>query len=99
MATTPNVCPRRKSELNERVVDGETIILDQQEGLVHHLNATASFIWSRCDGLHSPPVIAAELAAAYSLPRDAIAEDVARTLGQLSEAGLLADALGGSSER
>src|SRR5688572_25028723 len=42
-----------RPDLVTRTIDGEVVILDQSAGTVHHLNATASHIWSECDGTRS----------------------------------------------
>ncbi len=42
--------PQRRSDIIYRTIEGETVILNRNEGRLHQLNPTASFIWNCCDG-------------------------------------------------
>lgn len=72
----------------ETEVDGDISIYNPSTEQVTVLNGTASDIWRLVDGNHSFDEIVALLASSYQVSRDAIADDVAETLRQLSEAGL-----------
>ena len=52
---------RRRSDLRTQVVDGEMIVLDRQQGVVHQLNKTASYIWEQCDGQRTAAEVASQL--------------------------------------
>jgi hypothetical protein len=82
-------CPRRQSNVRARALKGEVVILDRRHGLVHHLNATATFIWDRCDGQHSVAAIARELAQSFDVEPEAAAHDVGHAVRQLEAADLL----------
>ena len=70
-------------------VDGDVVILDRTRGYVHQLNATASHIWSACDGRHSVDDIAATLGASFmDAPRN-LRDAVVKTLSDFDELGLL----------
>ncbi|MFH1570952.1 MAG: PqqD family protein [Gemmatimonadota bacterium] len=56
---------------------------------VHLLNATAAFVWERCDGSHPAARIAAELAQRTGESLARVAADVAAALATLRERGLL----------
>ncbi len=70
--------PRRRSDVNSRVVDGETVVLDRQQGLIHQLNHTATYIWERCDGRATVEEIAAQLAETFDVASEIALQDVAR---------------------
>jgi hypothetical protein len=89
--------PMRRSDLTARIVEGEVVILDRQTDHVHRLNATASYIWNRCDGRHTADAIASQLADEYNQPSEVVAQDVMATLENLRKLGLLAGDPTGSS--
>ena len=80
----------RSSRVLERLLDDELVLFDPRQQRVHILNATAAFIWRQCDGARELTEIAAALAAIYPGSRAAIAADVAATVQQLANEGLLA---------
>lgn len=72
-----------------REVEGETLVLDRAGERIHQLNATASHIWSRCDGQTSQRVVAEELATQYGIAVEDAAGDIAEMLSKLRELGLV----------
>lgn len=83
------MAPRRRLDLNVRVIDGATVVLDRRENRVHQLNESATFIWDLCNGEHAPAEIAQQLSLAYGLDATTAQRDVARVLRQLRRLGLL----------
>jgi PqqD family protein of HPr-rel-A system len=81
--------PNRRTEFEERVVEGEMVVMDKESEQIHQLNQTASFIWQRCDGEHDRQQIAEELAEAFDVDAETAQQDVADTLEKLEEIGLL----------
>jgi len=81
-----------RPDLVTRSIDGEVVILDRSAGTVHHLNATASHIWSECDGTQSAADIAARVAASFNGVPETVLEDVLATLADFRRLGLLVDA-------
>jgi PqqD family protein of HPr-rel-A system len=70
-------------------VEGETVVLDRASELVHQLNPTASFIWTRCDGRSTARDIADQLVDAFDVDRETAETSVRATLQQLETLGLL----------
>ena len=85
------VYPLRRRNVNVRVLDGETVVLDRPRRRIHQLNVTASHVWARCDGRHSVREIAEDLADAFDVDRHVAERDAAALLEQLASAGLLED--------
>jgi len=73
-------------------VEGDVVILDRMKGYVHQLNATASHIWTACDGRHSVDEIAASLGASFADAPQDLHETVVRTLSDFEKLGLLVSA-------
>lgn len=81
--------PRQAPDIAERYVDGEIVLYDPQRQTVHVLNATAAFVWERCDGTRTVTDLAAELAAVYHDRRDDIALDVRTVVNDFCSVGLV----------
>ena len=79
---------RRRSDLNERTFEGETLILDRVNGQIHHLNSTASYVWEQCEGA-STQVIAEQLAQAFHISPARAENDVTALLSDLKKTNLL----------
>jgi hypothetical protein len=82
-------CPRRRLDVTARLLDGETVVLDRQAGLIHQLNHTASYIWARCDGQSTIAAIAHQLAHAFAVEPTVAARDVRALVRQLQALQLL----------
>lgn len=84
------VHPRRNAELALRHVDGESLLYDESASRVHVLNATAEFVWQRCDGFHTVEEIAQELRREFDVPEDHPVEaDVLSLVASFRELKLL----------
>ena len=81
--------PKRRNDVNVRILDGEAVVLDRQAGLIHQLNQTASYIWDRCDGQFTVAEIANQLAAAFDVDADTAVHDVATAIQELHRLRLL----------
>jgi hypothetical protein len=84
--------PRQRPDLTARTVGGEMVVLDRVTNQVHQLNATASFVWQRCDGQHTPPQIAEALLNAFDVDPLTARDAVVGVLHQFDELGLLGPA-------
>lgn len=82
-------CPKRRTDIIVRVVDGETVVLDRQKGLIHQLNQTASYIWDQCNGTSTLEAIAARFSEAFAVDLKTATEDVTATVLQLQQLQLL----------
>ena len=80
--------PKQRSDIRTRVVDGETVVLDRREEFIHQFNTTASYIWERCDGHHTPDEISHELGAAFDVDIHTARSDVLATIESLRQAKL-----------
>src|SRR5919106_5259514 len=81
--------PRRRADVKSLLVEGEMVILDRAQGLVHQLNRTASYIWERCDGQYTPYEIAAQLCQTFEVNQEAAIGDVVAVIQQLQKLGLI----------
>jgi hypothetical protein len=81
--------PQRRSDLNFRDVEGETVILDRRGGFVRQLNQTASFIWALCDGTSTIDDIVNHLLEAYEVNSRTALNDVKGIVAELSRLNLL----------
>jgi hypothetical protein len=81
--------PKRRSDLNYRTIDGETLILDRKEGRLHQLNPTASLIWDCCDGKSNIAEIIDRLVTAYEVDSSTARKDVEEALLNLRSSNLL----------
>ena len=81
--------PKRREDLNYRTIDGETLILNRQEGRLHQLNPTASFIWDCCDGNSNLADIVGRLAGAYEVDPNTARKDVEEVISNLRSSNLL----------
>jgi hypothetical protein len=94
---------RRRPQLNEQfvpvpreavytvTVDGEAVVLDQDTGRLHLLNATGALVWACFDGESSIEDIVADLSAELGVAADVALHDVLTIARQLGDQGLLAN--------
>ena len=64
------------------------MLLDRANGQIHHLNATATYVWKHCDGLPSK-AIAEKLAHAFQIDSRSAESDVLALLGEMNAMKLL----------
>ena len=76
--------PRQAPKTHTVEIDGEAIVLDEEQNRLHLLNVSATIVWTCCDGSGTLAEIAEDLAEAVgNPPEQLVAElvDLARTLG------------------
>jgi hypothetical protein len=81
--------PRRCADVRVRVVDGDLVVFDRRQALIHYLNPTARYIWEQCDGSATVADIAHRLAEVFSVAPQTAAADVAVFLAHLYTIELL----------
>jgi hypothetical protein len=71
-------------------IDGEAIVLDETQNRLHLLNATATLVWSCCDGSGTIAAIAHDLADAVGLETARVTDELLALARTLGAEGLLA---------
>jgi hypothetical protein len=71
------------------VVDSEAVILDEEAGSTHLLNATGSLVVQCFDGESTLAEIAADVAEAFRAPLELVSEDILTLCRELGDAGML----------
>lgn len=79
----------RRPGLRIKEVRGETLVLDDQNGQIHQLNRTASFIWHRCDGETSCAKLVGLYAHEYGVDEAVATKDVTDVIERLRDLNLL----------
>jgi hypothetical protein len=65
------------------------VILDRRGEAVHHLNATAAFLWTACDGTRTEAELAELLAGRFEVEPEVADRDVRQLLEVLRRSSLL----------
>jgi hypothetical protein len=83
---------RKLDSLLVREVEQEVVLLDTAGDRVHQLNATASFIWNRCEQAQTPEELARWLAEAFDVDAEIALQDTMATLDTLRDLKLVHEA-------
>lgn len=81
--------PKIRDDLTVVELDGEVVIYDERTDDIHHLNPTASVVFSLCDGLSTVREMAGEIAQAFGAEEDQVEREVRALLREFRKAGLL----------
>jgi len=81
--------PKRRADVRVRVVDGDLVVFDRRQELIHQFNPTARYIWERCDGTATVADIAQHLAEVFGVAPQTAAADVVVFLAHLHTLELL----------
>ncbi len=87
--STPKGLPRRVGQVWVRREDDEAAIYDPMSGSLHRLNPSALAIWELCDGRTSIAEMGTALAEVTNMPEQQATADIARTVNELQDLGLL----------
>jgi PqqD family protein of HPr-rel-A system len=86
---TAAIKPKIRDDLAAAELDGEAVVYDERTGELHHLNPTATIIFSLCDGSSTVREMSGEIAGAFGMPADEVERQVRALLRQFRKAGLL----------
>jgi len=89
MPARPNAGPRHADGLTGKDLEHEYVILDRAGDRFYQLNGTARDIYLLCDGSRTLDDIARALCASYDVPLEIARQDTARTIEELTQAGIL----------
>jgi hypothetical protein len=82
--------PARAASVYSVEIDGELVLLDEHEDRLHHLNPTASLVWSCFDGEARVRDLARDISGELGLSYELILADMVRIVRELGAEGLLA---------
>lgn len=91
----PAMRPKVRGDLAAVELDGEAVVFDESDGSLHHLNSTATIVFSFCDGASTVKEISSEIAQAFEAEASQVEREVRKLLRSFRESGLL-DGNGGS---
>ena len=83
--------PKARADLAVVELDGQAVIFDERTGELHHLNESATAIFTMCDGSRSPDELTTHISTTFGVPRREVAPDVGALLRRLRDVGLLED--------
>lgn len=81
----------RRADVRIQHVEDEMLVLDDQNGFIHQLNHTASFVWLQCDGKSSLNDIVRRLAREFDLDEVVATKDVSEVLQKLRDLKLVCE--------
>lgn len=88
-AIGPDFAPRRTATAYTVELDGEAIVLDEEQNRLHLLNHTATLVWACFDGSGTLAEIAHDLADSVAQPESRILDEVVALTRSLGREGLL----------
>jgi PqqD family protein of HPr-rel-A system len=91
--------PRTRDDLEVVELDGEAVVYDEESGNLHHLNQTATLVFSLCDGTATIPELAADLSQAFGVPAGDIEQQVRSLLRKFRRMELLVRSNGSTPRR
>lgn len=86
---TLKACPRPRAGLPSESYEGETIVVEPEESVMHALTGVGPFLWERMDGTTSLEALAAALVERYEVELPQAREDVLAFADRLLQSGLL----------
>ena len=83
--------PVRREAVHTVEVDGEAVLLDEDGGRLHLLNATGAIVWACFDGESAIGEIVTDISEVLGTPRDVVLADTLAISRHLASEGLLAN--------
>jgi PqqD family protein of HPr-rel-A system len=83
--------PRARADLAVEELEGELLVYDEETSDFHHLNPTASIVFSLCDGTTTVKEMAADIAAAFGEQPQEVERQVRALIRDLRRVRLLDD--------
>ena len=81
--------PQVREDLTVVELDGEAVIYDEITTDIHHLNPTATILFSLLDGTATVKELAFDVSAAFGLSEAQAAKEIAALVGELADSALL----------
>jgi hypothetical protein len=78
-----------RDDLAVAELDGESVIYDQREDGLYHLNQSATMVFQLCDGSATTDQIALDIAEVGELPYDTVLAQVQTVVTSFEDLGLL----------
>jgi PqqD family protein of HPr-rel-A system len=91
--------PKTKEGLAVVELDGEAVIYDEGTGNLHHLNPTATIVFSLCDGSATVKELAAEISAAFGVEASQVESEIRALLKEFRREELLETQVPSSASR
>jgi hypothetical protein len=85
----PGFVPVRAASAYTVELDGEAIVLDEAQNRLHLLNASATVVWTCCDGHGTIAEIADDVAATVGLAATQVTHELVALARDLGAEGLL----------
>jgi len=85
----PALKPKVRADLVVVEVDGEAVVYDPLDVMLHHLNPTAAVVFKLCDGSGTVRELSEDMAEVLGLPVNTVLRQVRRVVSQFKESGLL----------
>jgi len=86
--TLPHL-PKVRDDIAVVEIDGEAVIYDPRQSLLHHLNVTAAIIFQLCDGTGTTWELAEDIAEVSGAPLDQVEREVGDVVARFEEMGIL----------
>jgi PqqD family protein of HPr-rel-A system len=81
--------PKIRDGLEVVELDGEAVVYDEDRANLHHLNQTATLVFSLCDGTATVAELAADLSEGFGVPADEIEQQIRSLLRKFRRMELL----------
>ena len=81
--------PKVREDLVVVDIDGEAVVYEPADVLLHHLNPTAAVVFKLCDGSGTVRELSEDIADILGMPVNTVLRQVRRVVSQFKREGLL----------